>query len=379
MAELKPWKDGDESDRAAELVRLVSGIQPRPVDVAKGWDGVIERVAKPKSSRLVWFAAATAAVLLAYLSLNSSPAPLVGERAGVRGQLSEAKKQTEPVRAAQGTTQPVAKPVEEKPQVTPAPPQQKVAKLTPPAPAAKPVEAQPEREADIPPAQPVENVTASAGAVWTTPGESSLKLERGRVEVAPHAEAYTVTTPEVSVVATNARYAADVTEAGTVLRVLEGEVEVYSFATKQPVILRAGEERAFATFAPPSALDVVPPEVSSPACARHSLDQRVACLSLEAKGEGMKAQAALYEAAYLQSRAGRPAGAELLLRESLRRFPSGVLHPEVRLALIKALEAQHRRPQAAEVAREFLEVCADDPRVVDVQNFLRALEWLESR
>jgi len=377
MSELKPWKETDEKDRAAELVRLVSGIAPRPVDVGKGWDGVIERVARPKSSKALWFAAATAAVLLAWVSL-STPSPLVGEKAGARGPLSAAQKPREP----QGPLMSVEAPPEPKPVAAPAPPApQKIAKVTPVPPPAveKPVPPpQPEPELDVAAESPKDAV-AAAGAIWSEPAPGTLKLERGRVEVKPHAEAYTVTTPEVSVVATNARYAADVTEAGTVLRVLEGEVEVFSYATKQQVILRAGEERSFATFAPPSALDVVPPEVSSPACARHSLDQRVACLTLEGKGQGMKAQAALYEAAYLQSRAGRPAAAETLLRESLRRFPSGVLHPEVRLALIKALEAQHERPQAAAVAREFLEVCPDDPRVVDVQNFLRALEWLESR
>ncbi|MBL8954395.1 MAG: outer membrane protein assembly factor BamD [Myxococcaceae bacterium] len=369
MSELRPWKDGDDQDRAAQLVRLVSGIAPRPVDVGKGWDGVIERVARPKSSRLLWFAAATAAVLLAWVSLRWE-----GEKvaAPVPVRVAEQPK-------AEPAPSPPAPAPEQRiePEEAPAPPPApvKVAKVVveKPAPAPEPVVVEPE------PTQENKDVVASSGAVWSTPLEGTFKLERGRVEVAPHAEAYTVTTPEVSVVATNARYAADVTEAGTVVRVLEGEVEVFSFATKQPVIMRAGEERTFATFAPPSALDVVPPEVSSPACARHSLDQRVACLQLEAKGQGMKAQAALYEAAYLQSRAGSPASAELLLRESLRRFPNGVLHPEARLALIKALEAQHRRAQAAEVARDFLEVCPDDPRVVDVQNFLRALEWLESR
>ena len=374
-----PWKEGGETDRAAELVKLVSGIAPRQLDVAKGWDDVIERVARPKSSRLLWFAAAAAAVLLAWVSLQwpltaprhvPSPAP---------APLAAAPECEEPLMCMEGP--PPAR-VAEAPAPSPAPlkPQPKLAAVEP-----ERTEELTLPEPELPQAEPLaperptpEHVVAAAGAVWSVPVEGTLKVERGHVEVS-RPEQYTVTTPEVSLVAGGARYAADVTEAGTVVRVFEGEVEVFALATRAQLTLRAGEERSFAAYAPPSALDVVPPEVSNPACARHSLEQRVACLATEGKGVGLRAQAALYEVAYLQARAGRAAGAELTLRESLRRFPHGVLHPEVRLALMKALVAQKRHSDAAEVGREFLAACPDDPRAPDLEAFLRMLEWLESR
>ena len=49
------------------------------------------------------------------------------------------------------------------------------------------------------------------------------------------------------------------------------------------------------------------------------------------------------------------------------------------MSLIKALVAQGRLAEAGEVGRVFLTECSDDPRVGDVEAFLRTLDWLESR
>lgn len=370
---VKPWKETDEHDRAAELVRLVAGIPPRAVDVGKGWDSVIERVARPHpstgSGRVLWFAAAAAAVLLAWVSVQwpfggSRPAPSpVPVAANVAPPECEG-----PLMCVEGA-KPSA-PVAVEP--SPAPKKQPAPRLA----AVAPPDVEPEVEEPPAPAGP-HGVIVASGAMWTSPSPNALELDLGRVEVQPHAEPYTVTTPEVTLSSTNARYAADVTEAGTTVRVFEGDVEVFN--GRDRVTLSAGEERTFRTGPAPSALDVVPPAVSSPACARYSLEQRVACLSNEGRGVGLRAQAALYEAAYLQAKAGRAAGAELTLRESLRRFPHGVLHPEVRMALIKALVAQGRLSEAGDVGRDFLSECAEDPRVSEVEAFLRTLDWLESR
>lgn len=369
---MRPWRDSDDNDRAAEVVRLVAGISPRPVDIGKGWDDVIERVARPKSSRLLWFAAAAAAVLLAWVSLQwpfspqrptATPAPVVALKA---------PECEEPQMCMEGSAP--AAPAVVAPSVVVPPKRQQAPRVA----VVEEAHAPAEEEAPAAPQGPKDVVVAS-GAIWSQPSEGSLKLDRGSIEVKPHQEPYTVTTPEVTLASTNARYAADVTEAGTVVRVFEGELAVIATANRHQVTLSAGEERMFPAGPAPSALDVVPPAVSSPACARYSVEQRVACLVNEARGEGLRAQAALYEAAYLQVRASRAAGAELTLRESLRRFPRGVLHPEVRLSLIKALTAQRRLGEAGEVGRDFLTACPDDPRVADVEAFLRTLEWLESR
>jgi hypothetical protein len=379
------------SPRAAQLLERVREISPRPVDVASGWDRVIERLARPHGARWASLAAVGAAVLLAWVSLQwrgrgaqtSLPAPSVAARAAKcegfgcqRGPTGGevASHQSAGQRGPQ-TQMCIEDPPSAK-QAVAAVPLRAVHAVV----AAAPPPSLPEPPlVEAPAQQPPQNVVTSAEAVWSVPVEGSLEVERGRFEVGPHAEPYTVTTPEVSLASSSARYAADVTEAGTTVRVFEGEVEVVTFASKQQVTLRAPEERSFTPGSAPSALDVVPPEVSSPACARRSFEQRVACLSSEAKGEGLKAQAALYEVAYLLARSGRAATAELTLRESLRRFPQGVLNPEVRLALIRALYAERRLGEAGRVAREFLAECPTDPRAAEVERFVKTLEWLESR
>jgi hypothetical protein len=363
-----------EELRAAELVKLVSEIQPRPVDVAKGWDDVIERVARPhRSSRFLVAAACAAMAVLAWMSIEwrmkTAPVPP-----------REAMAQVAPVAPKQVPLLPVAPtpPAVAERQVAAPPSKPKAPKAVEPPLSSPPlVEVAQADEAKAPPVP--EHVTAGPHTIWSAPGDDSLRVEHGRVEIESHPERYTVVTPEVSVAASNARFAADVTENGTSVRVFEGEVAIFTPGSKEQVVLRAGDERTFVSASAPSALDVVPPEVSSPACARRSLEQRVACLNEEAKGEGLKAQTALYEEAYLLARAGRAATAELTLRESLRRFPEGVLHPEVRIALLKALMMQGRLREAAEVGHEFLAQCPDDPRVTDVMGFLRNLEWVQFR
>ena len=64
----------------------------------------------------------------------------------------------------------------------------------------------------------------------------------------------------------------------------------------------------------------------------------------------------------LEAKAGRSDGAIDAWRQSLKRFPDGVLHPEVRLALLVELVRARRFAEAEVVAREFEVACADDPR-----------------
>lgn len=64
----RPWKDAPPSDpaeaRAAELVAHAARVPPRQVDVARGWDGVIERATKQPRGRPVSALAAVATLLL---------------------------------------------------------------------------------------------------------------------------------------------------------------------------------------------------------------------------------------------------------------------------------------------------------------------------
>lgn len=60
---LTPWRDGhaDDDRRAAELVQRAHEINPRPMDVGAGWDAVLKRATKPRTSgRLLLFAGALA-------------------------------------------------------------------------------------------------------------------------------------------------------------------------------------------------------------------------------------------------------------------------------------------------------------------------------
>jgi TolA-binding protein len=166
--------------------------------------------------------------------------------------------------------------------------------------------------------------------------------------------------------------------AGTQVQVFEGEVAV-SAPHMRAVAMHAGETRLFASD-DTGALDAPPPELLSEACTLlESLDDRLVCLNEESRGSGLRAQAALYERAWLQAENGQPDGAAATLFESIKRFPEGPLQPEARLALLRALLAGNRRSEAVEAARSFVSACPDDPRVPKVEAFVLALEWAGSR
>ncbi len=360
----RPWKDGAEAspDEAftAELVRRVALINPRPAEVGAGWDDVVERVVRPRGvPRVVWVAAAAALLLVA-----------VGWFAGRR--------------TAAGAPAPVV--------ATPAPPAPAphLPGSPPPTPppmiAVEPYPA-PAHPSEVPHPPPVKEPeaaplpkgwVASKGASWAPAEEGAIKLEHGRLEALgrPGAAAR-VQTPEVTVVSAFARFATDVTESGTLVVVLEGDVVVSS--AKEKLSLHPGESRLFPSVAVPSALEPLPPEQGNPACAKESLDNRLSCLADQAEGDGLKAQTALYEKAYLEANAGRPAAAEATLRELLKRFPKGVLDPEARLALLRVLMAEDKQEAALQVGHGFLTECAGDPRQHEVASFVDTLEWIRSR
>ncbi len=82
----------------------------------------------------------------------------------------------------------------------------------------------------------------------------------------------------------------------------------------------------------------------------------------------------LYELGVLELKQGNRADALAAWTTSLSRFPSGVLHPEVRLALLVELTKERRFTEALSVARAFETACADDPRLGDVQAPRHSLE-----
>ena len=78
---LRPWREtpGSEAERrAAEVVKSASEVDPRAMDVAHGWDGVLERATKP--NRTPWLVPAIIALLALVtgaflLSGRSAPVP----------------------------------------------------------------------------------------------------------------------------------------------------------------------------------------------------------------------------------------------------------------------------------------------------------------
>lgn len=225
-----------------------------------------------------------------------------------------------------------------------------------------------------PPAAPAKEapvLVASANALWATQPSGVVRLEAGRLSVQRATSARVVLqTPHATIEASGARFLAEVTAGGTTLVVEEGEAVLRARDTTRQV--RAGE-----TLVWPPAPTIPAPLTTSTApastvCADPTVS-RLDCLRAEAKGEGLTAQAALYELGVFEAKRGNRDDALAAWTASLSRFPDGVLHPEVRLALLVELVQARRFTEAAAVAQGFEAACADDPRVGDVRRLRESL------
>ncbi|MDX2010546.1 MAG: FecR domain-containing protein [Myxococcaceae bacterium] len=214
-------------------------------------------------------------------------------------------------------------------------------------------------------------LVASSSARWTQGADGVVSLAAGRLSVERASAAkLTLATPHATIEATRARFLAEVTAGGTTLVVEEGEVVLR--AQGQTRTVKAGQ-----TLVWPEAPNIPAPLEARPtavAAVCEGVGARLDCLKLEAKGDGLAAQAALYELGVAERESGHVADALAAWTTSLSRFPDGVLHPEVRLALLVELTRQRRFAEALAVARGFETACAADPRVADVQALRRSLE-----
>lgn len=226
-------------------------------------------------------------------------------------------------------------------------------------------------EAPSTPASPV--LVAMENTRWHQEPGDLVVLESGKLSLpTPTSQVVRVRTPHVSIEARASRFLADVAVNGTMVFVEEGEVVVRIGAQERR--LRAGESLTWPP-APvvPEKLLVRPTELG---CSEVPSGERLACLEAEAQGAGLTAQAALYEVGALELRAGHHAAARAAWQSSLTRFGDGVLHPEVRLALLVELVRERDFGAALEAAKDFERVCADDARVEDVRTLRLALEAL---
>lgn len=218
-------------------------------------------------------------------------------------------------------------------------------------------------------------LTPSPGARFSHGPSERVVLTEGRLAIAALGPAAVhLETPQVQLEAHHARFLAEVIQGGTRVSVEEGEVVVRTPAGAQTLV--AGESTVWPP-APeiPEAL-LAEPVDAAPSCAEATGAARLECLAVEGQRQGLEAQAALYELGALEARAGHPAQAEAAFRASLERFPEGVLHPEVRLALLVELIRGRRFADAVREAEDFERQCPGDPRVGDVAALRRALEAL---
>jgi hypothetical protein len=361
------WREGGAiapgEEEAARVIRLASGVEARPVDRHHGWDDVVDRYARrrspPVAQVLVFAAAAACGALIVWTGLKpaSREAPVVSHAPAL--------------------------PVREKIVAAPVPALAPRAETAPDTTVPQPIDERVGR-AETAPAPHV--FTASPGAQWTQGRAGVTRLEAGHFEAkASPQQPQKLQTPEVSIAATTARFAMDVTEQGTTVAVFEGTAEIST--AHMHATLHAGQTRHFGADAPAVPREVVPLAVEpvaldqgSPACVHAgSLEAQLACLAAQAKGNDLKAQAALFEQGNLEAQAHRSAGAAETYRASLTRFPDGVLAPEVTLALMRLLASEQQYDGAIEAGSGFLKSWPDDPRCEDVKGFVSRLEWLRAR
>ncbi len=214
-------------------------------------------------------------------------------------------------------------------------------------------------------------LVASSDAAWKQ-RDGVVTLQTGRLSVArAGASVVRIETPHVSLEARNSRFLAEVIASGTSLIVEEGEVVLRAGSMTR--VVKAGESVVWPpTPEIPSALL----ETTAPAaekCSDAPAASHRDCLVGEAQGSSLDAQAALFELGALESREGRLARALDAWNTSLRRFPDGVLHPEVRLRRLVLLVQARRFSEAQLAAEEFERACPEDPRLADVRALRAAL------
>ena len=219
------------------------------------------------------------------------------------------------------------------------------------------------RPAPLPSVQTGVQLVATAGTKWTQSSASTVVLSAGRLSMV-RAGKVRIETPHAVIEAHQSRFLAEVVSSGTTLIVEEGEVVLRAGSVTR--IVRAGESLIWppSPEIPARLLETAP--VVEERCSTSPVGERRSCLETEAATTSLDAQAALYELGVLEAKSGRSERAIEAWQQSLRRFPDGVLHPEVRLALLVELVRARRFVEAETAAHDFEKVCADDPRRTEV-------------
>ncbi len=208
-------------------------------------------------------------------------------------------------------------------------------------------------------------------AQWTIE-DRTIRLDAGRLAVRQEAGLpFQIVTPHLTITGSQCRAAAEVTASGTSVVVEEGEVVLR--AGKSQWVLHAGQS---VTWPPtPNIPSRLEPKADPSVCS----GEAPGCLERQSQGEGLGAQTALFELGKLRSREGHSEEAVAAFQDSLRRFPDGVLEPEVRLALLVQLTRARRFAEARAVASQFELRFPEDPRGAEVRQVKAQLEQLGPR
>jgi hypothetical protein len=185
---------------------------------------------------------------------------------------------------------------------------------------------------------PDAQLTLPPGADADQRGAYRVRLDAGRIaaSVGPRGadEPLAVVTPELAVIVVGTRFSVDAHKGWTEVAVEQGKVRVER--GRAVVLLSAGQSIRSddpLLWAESNAPMAMP-------CAELSLPARRACLASAAEGQGISAENALVALALLERDEGGDAAAALArFRDYQRRFPTGVLFPEVALSITGRLAA----------------------------------------
>ena len=197
---------------------------------------------------------------------------------------------------------------------------------------------------------PDAQVTLPPGVDANQRGAYRVRLERGRIAAAigPRGsdEPLAVVTPQLAVVVVGTRFWVEVSHDTTFVAVEEGRVRIER--GEHTVFLGAGDS---IRSDDPRLQNERP---GDPCAGETVLAGRRACLTREAAGRGLAAENALFALGLLErDQGGDRVRAMALFREYQRRFPTGILGPEVALTVTSLLAAEGNHRQACAEADVF--------------------------
>lgn len=219
-----------------------------------------------------------------------------------------------------------------------------------------------------------------AGSVYrverAASADRNVVLDRGAVEARirplPPGRILAVQTPHLRAVVVGTRFSVEVSPQSSEVVVTEGTVRV-EVVGRPPQQVGAGQSVRVGAAQPAAAPDpsAAPLDAVAHCEQEGTVEARRACYRPFLSGTGLAAQNALYGLAALERDQGRTSDALALFEEHRRRFPAGLLAPEVSLEVLRLLVDERRFAKAVEEAEQFTRRFERDARGPEVR-LLRA-------